>query len=87
MDFKIEIKCGKCNCRFELRHQNFKQRDSMECPNCGQPFPQDHYQNLKIGVVSLGNIPELLPENADPFLDWQFKLAVKECDILSETQS
>lgn len=37
----------------------------MECPNCGQAFPADEYQDLKSGVTSLGRVPESVRDD-DP---------------------
>ena len=60
MDFKVLISCEKCKCSFELRPEAFKNRTSMECPNCGQAFPVDVYEQLKAGVIALGNVPECI---------------------------
>lgn len=86
MDFFVSIKCKKCLCAFELRPENFKQRDSMECPNCGQPFPADAYEKLKIGITTLGEIPWSLPESSD-FLngDAQFTIKMREYNLVQKT--
>ena len=48
MDFKIELVCNKCKCAFELRPTDFRERTSMECPNCGQTFPSGIYSKLNL---------------------------------------
>lgn len=69
MDFKIEIQCAVCKCSFELRPQDFKDRASMECPNCGQAFPADAFDDLKTGMSALGRVQEFVGENENPFSD------------------
>lgn len=82
MDFKVEISCEKCECSFELRPVDFKQRCSMECPNCGQAFPADIYEELKTGVIALGNVPEYIGEDSDFNSANLFKVRVKSFGIL-----
>lgn len=38
MKFKIDVKCCKCKCSFELAPTSFLKRESADCPNCGQPI-------------------------------------------------
>lgn len=85
MDFKIKIKCKKCLCSFELRPVDFKQREFEECPNCGQRLPDDVYQNLKTGVITLGSVPETIPEDSDFFsTNKQFELTVQSYNCFQE---
>lgn len=78
MDFKIEVSCAKCKCLFELRPQDFKNRPSMECPNCGQAFPIAVYEKIKIGVESLGAVPEFVDENSEnPYSENLFTVRIK----------
>lgn len=86
MDFKIEIKCMKCRCVCELRPENFIPRETFECPNCGQPMPTAIYDKLKSGVISLGDVPEQIPERKDAFLvqPVDFELKVKEYSKISD---
>lgn len=86
MDFKIDIWCNKCKCHFEFRPDNFKSRTTVECPNCGQLFPEDVYANLKTGIIALGSVPEATYDE-NPFAsskDEGFKLKVKSYDLLEE---
>ena len=79
MNFFISILCKKCLCQFQLCPDNFKERDSMECPNCGQPFPDDAFKKLKTGITMLGEIPESLPDSEFPSgVDSQFSLKMCE---------
>ena len=64
MDFKILVSCEKCNCSFELRPEFLKDRPSAECPNCGLAFPDDVYEQLKVGVAALGSVPECVQKDA-----------------------
>lgn len=80
MDFKLKIKCEDCGCTFELRSTQFKLRDTLECPNCGNMLPDDVFQNLKTGIIALNNVPDHteIPVDANPFdaKTHQFFLAV-----------
>ena len=62
MKFKINITCRKCDCSFELSPNNFLLRDSLTCPNCGQPFPQAEYDSLKQGISVLGSLPNYVTD-------------------------
>ena len=93
MDFKIELVCNKCKCAFELRPTDFRERTSMECPNCGQTFPSGIYSKLKSGIYSklksgivlLGEIPEVIKEDEDyPLADTLFTAHVKSFDALHD---
>lgn len=78
MDFKIEINCLKCRCSFELRPHDFKNRPSMECPNCGQAFPATLYEKIKTGVEALGSVPEYIDEDSEnPFAENLFIVQIK----------
>ena len=78
MDFKIELTCHKCKCSCELRPTDFSERESMECPNCGQVLPADIYAKLKSGIVLLGEVPKTITENdANPFAETLFTTQVK----------
>ena len=85
MDFKIEIMCEKCKCSCELRPEEFKERESMECPNCGRALPADVYSNLKTGVMALGKVPEYISEDAEnPFSESLFMLHIKSFGTLHD---
>ena len=75
MDFKISINCGKCDCTFELRPVHFKSRDVLECPNCGQSFPNDAFEKIKTGLDILNAVPETM--GGDCF-SHDFTVKVKE---------
>lgn len=77
MDFKISIECKKCLCSFELRPQDFKDRPSMECPNCGQAFPSEPYQRIKTGVCALGAVEECICEDSNNPFSYLFNVQVK----------
>lgn len=84
MTFKVKIDCRKCDCSFELTPKFFLLREFAECPNCGQVFPQNDYDNLKAGIQRLGSVPGLVGEEKEsdsPFSkpDTGFTLQVKEC--------
>lgn len=83
MDFKIEISCQKCKCSFELCPTDFKDRATMECPNCGQAFPAKAYSHLKSGVVELGKVQEYVCENEEnPYSENLFLARVKSYGTL-----
>lgn len=86
MTFKVEINCQKCGCSFELTPKFFVLREFAECPNCGQTFPQDEYENLKAGIQRLGSVPGLIgvDETSNPFSESKtgFTAQVKECKNL-----
>ena len=88
LDFKIKISCEDCRCSFELRPFDFKLRDSLECPNCGQQFPSDEFIQLKTGITALGSVPERTPEpqGANPFDDktHRFKLSVEGYHVVTD---
>ena len=85
MDFKIELVCNKCKCAFELRPTDFRERTSMECPNCGQTFPSGIYSKLKSGIVLLGEIPEVIKDDEEyPLADTLFTAHVKSFDALHD---
>ena len=65
MDFKVVIECAKCECSLELRPKEFKNRDSLECPNCGQAIPDAVYEDLKSGILTLGKVPEWVEEDSE----------------------
>ena len=81
MDFKIEILCEKCKCSCELRPEAFKERTSMECPNCGQIVPAEVYSHLKTGMIELGKVPQYVLEDAEcPFSENLFMVRVRSFD-------
>ena len=82
MDIKIELTCHKCKCSCELRPTDFSERESMECPNCGQVLPADIYAKLKSGIVLLGEIPENITEDDSyPYAETLFTASVKSFAI------
>lgn len=83
MDFKVKVLCEKCECSFELRPDYFKNRPSMECPNCGQAFPADIYEYLKTGVTALRNVPEFIGDGENS-LDQsnRFSVCIKNHGIM-----
>ncbi len=85
MDFKIEISCKKCDCSCELRPTDFKERVSMECPNCGQAFPAEVYKHLKTGVIELGQVSEHICTNPEDTLHITdiFTVRIKSYNALS----
>lgn len=79
MDFKIELLCEKCSCATELRPKHFKPRSSMECPNCGQAFPDDVYESLKNAVHALGCISDSV-RNQYGKITFSLKVREINCD-------
>ena len=87
MDFKISIKCMTCRCSFELRPGVFKIRDTLECPNCGQAFPQEFYEKIKTGVIALGEVPEWIPEKSESITEPEnFLLKVSSFNGMRDVQ-
>ncbi len=87
MDFKVEIRCEQCKCAFELRPKDFLDRESLACPNCASPLPQDIYDHLRSGIKELALVPETIPENSDFFSleaenQPKFSLRVKEYNTM-----
>lgn len=83
MKFKIDVKCCKCKCSFELAPTSFLKRESAECPNCGQPIPAAEYEALKTGITALGSLPGHIgpDDGGNPFAFAEpvgFDLCVKE---------
>ena len=64
MQLKISIECGGCSCKFELKSPQFRDRTSLECPNCGKEFPKDIFSRLRDGIVALADVPETIPESS-----------------------
>lgn len=87
MDFKIEITCHDCKCKFQLRPINFANKESLSCPNCGKGIDQDVFQHLQTGVKELALVPDEFPENSSVFSCGedavQFTFKVKEYDPLT----
>lgn len=84
MDFKVVISCEKCQCSFELRPEDFKDRLSMECPNCCQAFPVEIYKQLRTGIVALGNVPEYISDDGNDLGEEQlFTVRVKSFGIMN----
>lgn len=85
MDFKILVSCEKCRCSFELRPEFFRDRPSAECPNCGLAFPADVYEQLKAGVVALGNVPEFVKkDNGTEDKEPLFTVRVKSYGVMHD---
>lgn len=88
MQLKISIKCEGCSCKFELQAPQFRDRTSLECPNCGREFPKDIFSCLKTGIIALSSVPETVPETSAmyPFDDSErpeFRLQIGDFDILN----
>lgn len=83
MDFKVKVSCEKCECSFELRPDSFKSRPSMECPNCGQAFPADVYEDLKAGVTALGNVPEFIGDGENSLDQGRFSVCIKSYGVMN----
>ena len=85
MDFKIVVSCRKCYCSFELRPEFFNARKSMECPNCGNKFPDKTFSELKSGILSLGRVPERIDCSWESVEENEaFKIRVKEYSLCNE---
>ncbi|NLT94834.1 MAG: hypothetical protein GXW85_04760 [Clostridia bacterium] len=85
MEFKVCIKCNICHCSFELLGSYIKEHQKLECPNCKQPFPQDLFEKLKVGMTNLYEVPEETVENHSLLAEETgFKLSVKEWSIFKE---
>ncbi len=87
MDFKVEITCHNCKCKFQLRPVWFAEQDDLSCPNCGKEIDEDVFLHLKSGLKELALVPTIFPENASVFSaekenQIQFTFDIKECDIL-----
>lgn len=83
MDFKIEITCHGCKCKFQLRPINFSDKNSLSCPNCGNEIDGDIFSHLRTGVKELSLVPDIFPEDSAMFsLDYnhqpRFSFEVKE---------
>ena len=79
MDFKVSITCKDCGCTFELRGTHISAADSLNCPNCFHKFPQDVFENLKIGIVHLSHVPNKVSlDEGYSWINEGFELAVKE---------
>lgn len=82
MDFKIEIKCLKCSCKFELCSSFNTDTEFLSCPNCGQKIPADICQNLRVGIRALSEIPEVYEESQSS--KETFSFTVKEWSEVNE---
>ena len=88
MQLKISIKCERCSCKFEHQAPQFRDRTSLECPNCGREFPKDIFFRLKDGIIALSNVPETIPETSEmyPFDGSdrsEFRLQIGDFDTLN----
>lgn len=70
MDFKIEARCGNCNCRFEIRSSYISDQTSLSCPCCGKEIPQETAMHILNGMLELRNVPErLIKSDSDDFIE------------------
>lgn len=88
MDFKVEIKCMACLCKFELRPRSFIPQPLLKCPNCGQEIPDGIFALLKDGIQKFADVPGEAPLVSDFFssekpVKQEFEFRMKE---FSETQ-
>lgn len=85
MDFKVQIHCRKCSCSFELRPKDFREKEHLECPNCGKQFPDEVFSHLKKGIQELDLVPEEVPYPPNGVYtglkEIDFNLSVKEFNI------
>lgn len=56
MVFQVKITCNRCKCSFELS-QKFTGGENLECPNCGQAYPNEYFRSLKEGIKLLASVP------------------------------
>lgn len=87
MEFKVVIKCNACYCSFELCGSHISERQNLGCPNCKQPFPQELFDKLKIGITNLYDIPEKVNYENDDIFNTNptgFKLSIKEWSYITE---
>lgn len=57
MKIKIDITCQNCNCKFEIDSQNYVERETICCPNCGQQFPDEPFKHLQAGMKEFSLVP------------------------------
>lgn len=75
----FNISCRECGCDFQINSLKFQPRDKMECPNCGQPFPDHELGQLKQALAGIGSISEMCAESPQrKGFDISIKSAVNE---------
>lgn len=59
MYITFQVSCHACSRSFELDSEHFVGRETLCCPNCGQPFPKREFQQLKAAMEALRGISEV----------------------------
>lgn len=59
MYITFQISCRACDRSFELDSEHFTNRETLCCPNCGQPFPERELRQLKTAMAALREISEV----------------------------
>jgi hypothetical protein len=73
MKVKLTCQCGES---FNIDADNFKNKTSIICQNCGSEFPKDKFEDFKASIVKLNNIHKCFNEPVDGSLHphWDFEL-------------
>ncbi len=47
----LKFHCPKCSIDFHIESKNMGEKESLCCPNCEFPYPQEHFLVLREAVV------------------------------------
>lgn len=59
---KVKFTCEKCHESFNVKAENFKNKDSLACPDCGVEFPKDKLKSLGEAVLKIQQVKKSLYE-------------------------
>lgn len=58
MFLMFSIVCNGCGCKSEISTSYYCHKTSFACPNCGEKFPQEHFEKLQNVIETVHSIPE-----------------------------
>lgn len=73
MGVQFSIQCRRCQCTGELSTNYYQHRERYECPNCGEPMPQETFEELQKGIEGLSRALNKMDEAIEK--DFQEKSA------------
>ncbi|ADQ06479.1 hypothetical protein Calhy_0742 [Caldicellulosiruptor hydrothermalis 108] len=70
----IRFNCFVCDQSFNVELKNLPHKDSLSCPNCGQPMDNKAFQNIKDAAKLINEAIELLDKGNEYDKGWNFYL-------------
>ncbi|GAB6157643.1 hypothetical protein JCM39194_08430 [Desulfotomaculum varum] len=49
-EIDVQLTCPDCDHTFSLQPENILEMDSITCPGCGCPLPEEELRYLKIAI-------------------------------------